>query len=47
MTMESRVKLTVEAEERADRGAHFLLHFEVVIQGHLLHPCHQALIGVH
>ena len=41
------VELTVEAEECADGGAHFLLHFEVVVQGHLLHPRHQALIRVH
>lgn len=38
---------TVESKEGADGGAHFLLHGEVVVQGHLLHPRHQALVRVH
>ena len=43
----SLLVVTVEAEEGADGGAHLLLHREVVVQGHLLHPRHQALVGVH
>lgn len=38
---------TVEAEEGVGGGADFLLHCEVVVQGHLLHPRHQALVRVH
>jgi hypothetical protein len=37
-------ELTIEAKERISGGARFLLHSKVVIQGHLLHPCHQAFI---
>lgn len=43
---EERV-FTVEAEEGVGGGADFLLHCEVVVQGHLLHPCHQAFVCVH
>lgn len=43
---EERV-FTVEAEEGVGGGADFLLHCEVVVQGHLLHPRHQALVRVH
>ena len=42
-----RTELTVEAEEGVGGGAGLLLHCEVVIQGHLLHPRHQALVRVH
>jgi hypothetical protein len=42
-----RAWFTVESKEGADGGAHFLLHGEVVVQGHLLHPRHQALVRVH
>jgi hypothetical protein len=45
-TLDARL-VTVEAEEGADGGAHFLLHREVVVQRHLLHPRHQALVRVH
>ena len=45
-TWEER-EITIEAEEGVGGGADFLLHGEVVIQGHLLHPCHQAFIRVH
>lgn len=41
------IKFTIEAEEGIDGGAYYLLHREVVVQRHLLHPCHQAFIRVH
>jgi hypothetical protein len=37
-------ELTIEAEEGISGGARFLFHSKVVIQGHLLHPRHQAFI---
>jgi len=40
-------ELTIEAEEGVGGGADLLLHCKVVIQGDLLHPCHQAFICVH
>jgi hypothetical protein len=44
---ELRSSFTIEAKEGVCGGTHFLLYFEVVIQGHLLHPCHQAFICIH
>ncbi len=43
----SRTALTVETKECVHKWAWLLLHFEVVVQWHLLYPCHQANIVVH
>ena len=40
-------KFTIESKKGIGRRAHFLLHLEVVVQGHLLHSCHQAFICIH
>ena len=39
--------LTIEAKEGVCGGSHFLLHCEVIVKGHFLHPRHQALIRIH
>lgn len=38
---------TVKTEEGVGWRAHFLLHCEVVVQWHLLHSRHEALVRVH
>ena len=38
---------TIEAKEGISGGSHFLLNFKVIVQGHLLHPCHQAFVCIH
>lgn len=45
--LQSSQKLTIESEEWVSRWSHFLLHTEVVIQGHLLEACQYAFIGIH
>lgn len=40
-------KCTIEAKEGMSSGSRFLLCHEVVVEGHLLHPRHQALVCVH
>jgi hypothetical protein len=39
--------LTIEAKEAIGSWPNTLLHREVVVQGHLLHLCHQALFTIH
>lgn len=38
---------TIKAKKSIGGRAHFLLHCEMIIQGHFLHPCHQAFISIH
>jgi len=40
-------KYTIEAKEGMSSGSRFLLCHKVVVEGHLLHPRHQALVCVH
>lgn len=40
------MRTTVESEERICGRTHFLLHIEMIIQGHFLEACHQTLVSV-